>query len=31
LMQYFNGYGDSLVDYNRHQQRIGFGIQLKFI
>lgn len=31
LMQYFNGYGDSLVDYNRHQQRLGFGIQLKFI
>lgn len=31
LLQYFNGYGDSLIDYNRHQQRVSAGIQLKFI
>ncbi|MFT6270497.1 MAG: phospholipase A1 [Alphaproteobacteria bacterium] len=31
LVQYFNGYGDSLIDYNRHQQRFSIGMQIKFL
>lgn len=28
LVQYFDGYGDSLIDYNHHNQRLSVGIQL---
>lgn len=31
LLQYFNGYGDSLIDYNNHQSRMSLGVQLRFL
>lgn len=31
LLQFFTGYGDSLIDYNRHQQRFSAGMQIRFL
>lgn len=28
VIKYFNGYGESLVDYNRHTERLSIGIQI---
>ncbi|UCD36570.1 MAG: phospholipase A [Nitrospiraceae bacterium] len=27
-MQYYNGYGESLIDYNDYVSRVGLGIMI---
>ncbi|EFP1036100.1 phospholipase, partial [Campylobacter jejuni] len=29
-LQYFNGYGESLIDYNKHLQRLSTGFLISY-